>query len=202
MKLNARQKGKTKYWQKSLYSVAVRNHLQNNLHRCVLLLLWLQVISASFIFHVLEMLQMNYTDSRWPESKHLASFAWGFPWAAQQICTYSKGDKRGSLFLRGETVQRSQFMQMMAGAIMWYSVWGLVIKIKCSGKTGALKWYKKGSDIPLRSTVYCAWSGCYFKRSFLQVYICCLIHNSSFLPQVPGSDCDALFIPTCLTENK
>lgn len=32
--------------------------------------------------------------------------------------------------------------------------------------------------------------------------VCCSICNSSFLPEVPVSDCNPLFMPTCLTENK
>lgn len=52
-----------------------------------------------------------------------------------------KEDKRGSLFRWRETVQRSN----NANDDRSYRViWGLVIKIKWSGKTGALKWYETG----------------------------------------------------------
>lgn len=80
-------------------------HLRISRHCCVLILLWLQVklslIHISLCWEV-EMLQMNYTGIRWPESKHLASFAWDFPWAEEQSCTYSKRTKEG-VFATGET---------------------------------------------------------------------------------------------------
>lgn len=118
IKLSVLQKVKNK----SLHTVAIRSTYKS---ACTVVSLffcgfrWTKSHSYFMCWEV-EMLQMNYTGSRWPESKHLASFAWDFPCTEEQTCTYSKEDKRGSIFHRGETVQKSQFMQMMTGAIIWY----------------------------------------------------------------------------------
>lgn len=118
-----------------------------------------------FMCWEVEMLQMNYTDSRWPESKHLASFAWGFPWAALQICTYPKRTKEGVF----SSVER-RFKG--ADSCKWCPEPSCDVRPCNKDKVLWEEWcfevIQGGFDIPLRDMDYCAWSGCYFKWVFLK----------------------------------
>lgn len=127
--------------QQLLYRVAVKRTYKSN---CTVVSFFCASRSSRshsyFMCWEVEMLQINYTGSRWPKSKHLASFAWAFPWAVQQICTYSKRTKESFPLRRDGSKEPIHANDDRSYRV----IWGLVIKIKCSGKTGALKWYKEG----------------------------------------------------------
>lgn len=59
----------------------------------------------------------------------------------------------------------------------YHEIWGLVVKIKCPGKTRALNWYKEGW--------YYAWSGCHFRGFFRFI----VLLNYILI--------ECLFTPTC-----
>lgn len=114
-----------------------------------------------------------------------------------------KEDKRGSLFRRGENVSKKPIHANDDRS--YHVIWGLVIKIKCSGKTGALKWYKEGLiflweiGVIILDLVVIS-NGEFFRFIELFIYliglpVCCLTHNSSLLSEVA---CPCM--PTWLTE--
>lgn len=163
----------------SLYSVAVKS----SLHCCVLLLLSRSSRSHSyFMCWEVEASQMNYTARRWPGSKHSASFAWGFSWAAQQISTYSKRTKGGAF-----SAEERRFKG--ANSCKWWPElsWDMrpCNKDKVLRKDWSFEVIRGGSDIMLDLVVIL--NGEFFRFTVLFIYLtgflgCCSIHIFSFLP--------------------
>lgn len=136
---------------------------------------------------------MNNTESRWPESKHLASFAWGFPWAAQQICTHSKRTKEGVFSAKERRYKR-------AASCKWRPQLSCDMrpcnKDKVFWEDWSFEVTQWGSDIMLDLVVVLNEVFLGFIVWFMYLIgfpFCCLIRNSSFLPNV-------LFYVILLTE--
>lgn len=151
------------------------------------------------------MLQMNYTGSRWPESNHLASFAWDFSMSGiEQICTYSKRTKEGVFATKERQFKRGSLCK-------WWLELSYNMRPCNKDKMLWIDWLfeaiQAGSDTPLRTIVYCAWSGCYFKCStgfyypFTSLDYLFVVHSWSPLSYLECSLFLSLWLKICCYPN-